>query len=283
MLSVYLDMGGTGEPICYKLLLNLATAGCMSAKELEGPVSSSGVKEHLLDHLWGKVAVAMASMLSPTPNGLEILTIVHPGDLESIVSAVSKNAPQRHAAELCAVLSSGATKCLEVAHLCVSAESGELEQHREATLRLFRACFAGVCQLDPHYKKLHEISEKVLSASLAVADNKSDDSKSNDVNVRACLSICKAMEDTDGTESVAIAVFKRLCQLVGSEDPRLRQAVGAVLGKVNVGRVLEDSRTQCEQAERRAAAAESEILELRRELEKMAKEKKALEGQVSVF
>jgi hypothetical protein len=293
MLSVYLDECAKGEAAwnnavdvktSYKLLVDLATAGFRSAKTVESHVSACSIaaKENLLDNLWRKIAVAIAVMLSPTPNGSKFLTIMHPGDLESIVGAVSMNAPSRHAAELCAVLSSGASKCLELAHLSVDNDTEELEQHKETSLSLFSACFSGVCQLDPQYKRLPEISEKVLSASLGVAYGATD-SNFDDVNVQACLSICKAMEDADGTESIVIAVFTQLCQLVGAEDPRLRQAVGAVLGNVDVGRILEDTRTQCEQAERRATAAESTILELTRELEKLSKEKAALEGQRAVF
>ena len=293
MLSRYLDETAKGESAwssdagvstSCNLLVKLATAGFSSSKTLESNMSDapSEVKRELLDALWGNFAVAMASMLSPKATGPNAMTILYSEDLKIIVSEACRHKPQRHTAEVCSVLSSGASKCLEIAQMAAESDSdvGRLKQQR--TMQLFSSCFQGVCSLDPKNKQLQDLAEKVLSASLEIVRGKTDINMENP-NIQASLSVCKTMEDTEGTENLAIAVFKQLCQLVGVDEPVLRQAIGAVLSKVDVGRVLEDSQTRCDEAEQRASVAERQVLELSQNIEKLLQEKAVLEAQLPGF
>jgi hypothetical protein len=289
MISLFLDEGDAKKASnnsasvkqSYKLLVPLMAVCLKSAKELESndPEHSdlSIAKMRLLDNVWEKVCISLARMLSPTPNGSKLLTIQHAVELVDLVNISSQNVPPRHFSELCAILSSGALKILEVVRH-KDFEDEALQRCREEDLNLFAACFTGVCQVQPKYKNLQVIAEQVLSATLEVISGKGDSNASEvdlskNVNVRCCLLICNAMQETKGIERLAIAVFPHLCQLVGAEEPRLRQAVGGVLFRVNVGKVLEENQTRCEEAEERARKAESRVSQLSLELEKLRKEK----------
>jgi chaperonin cofactor prefoldin len=91
------------------------------------------------------------------------------------------------------------------------------------------------------------------------------------------------MQETTGVERVVIGVFPQLCQLVGAREPQLRQAVGGVLARVNVGQVLQETQEKCEKAEERAHTAEAKVQKLSEELKNLTQEKEALERQLAVF
>ena len=232
MISVFLEdadskKGGKGiassSKQSYKLLVPLMATGLKSAAALEvyDPEQSSltDAKIWLLDHLWGTVFVSLARMFSPTPNGSKLLTIPHASDLIGLIHASADNVPQRHHAELCNILSSGASKCLDVAQQFSDTHQDDTETkaYRDDLLKLFAACFAGVCQLQPKDKNLRKIAEQALVATcdMVYAGQKADDdSNNNDLTLPVCLLICTAMQNATGIEHLVISVFPQLCQLV---------------------------------------------------------------------
>jgi hypothetical protein len=298
MISVFLDKvhakKSSKKPShvdsSYKLLVPLMAAGLKSARELESMASDDSstnkAKEGLLDILWEQICVSLARMFSPTPNGSKLLTIRHAVDLVDAVNSCSENASSRHSGELCAILSSGASKGLEVAKLFVDkgVEDKEIQRHRDESLKLFAACFTGVCQLQPQHNMLKIIAEQILSSALEVISKKTSDMDPlKDVGMQACLLICQAMQEINGVELVAIPIFPQLCQLVGAEETQLRKAVGGVLARVNVGKILEESQTKSEAAEVRARTAEKKVAELSGELEETRTEKEALQRQLPMI
>jgi len=95
--------------------------------------------------------------------------------------------------------------------------------------------------------------------------------------------ICRAMQEIPGADLVAVAVFPQLCQLVGIDLTELRKAVGDVLAKVDVGRVIEEADALRLAAEERAVVAEIKVVELTKEVDKLRDEKEALERQLALL
>lgn len=277
----------------FKLLVPLMAAGLESARELQLDSNDlSDAKKGLLDNLWGNVCILLTKTLTPTttPNGSKLLKFQHAVEMVDLVRISSKNGPIGYTSRLCAILSAAASKCLDAAkaYSAKDLEDANLQKHREESLNLFAACFRGVCCLQPKYKNLKITAEQVLTSTMKLLSGQGDRSElepSKNVNVLCCLLICNVMQETVDVEHLAIAVFPLLCQLVavGAEDPQLRQALGGVLAKVDVAKVLEENQARCEEAEERALKAEIKVSELSLELEKVHKEKEALERQLALL
>lgn len=282
MLTIFLKeslpSSATGISCSYKLLVPLITQGLGSAKEMQmiySKLSSSKLK--LLDSLWDKTTITLNHMLTPKMDGTALL-MPHSIDLIEIAAVISTTTPPRRREEICAILSSGASKCLALAR--------DYPSQRNETLRLFTACFSGVCRVDPKNRSLKAIAEQVLVATtLAISkiEPKQDDQFLKDVDVQACLMICRAMQEVEGVDGVVISIFPHLCQLVAVDFTELRKAVGDVLSKVDVGRVIAESDALRLSAEERAIVAEIKVVELTKELEKLHTEKEALERQLALI
>ncbi len=262
----------------YSLLASLMRRGLASANELQmmsNQLSSSKVK--LLDSLWDKTTMTLNYMLTPKVDDNKQQMIPHSIDLIDIATSVSKTTPPRRREEICAILSSGASKCLELAR-------DDPSQRNEA-LRLFTACFTAVCRVDPKNRSLRIIAEHVLTATTLVVSrqSKQDDEFIKDVNVQACLMICRAMQKVEGVDLVAIAVFPQLCRLIAVESTELRKAVGDVLAKIDVGRVIAESDASRLAAEGRAIVAEIKVVELTKELADLQQEKADLQRRIALL
>lgn len=299
LLSILLEGGCDGDSevqnneISYKLLMPLVEPCLKSAKVMEKDTSSMSnhvdVKIQLLDVLWERLCVALAKMLSPISDGSKCMPILHASDLVDIVKSTSQYPPSRVSSELCAILAAGASKCLEIAKLYAGAAKSSSEDltaqdHQGKILKLFTACFSAVCTLEPDDKSLPLIAEEVLSAaqfSVASDSSEPDASLLKQLNVQACVLVCQVLQDTEGIERVAIAIFPLLCQLIGGQNSSVHQAASGVLSRVSVGKVLEDTQRRCETAEARALAAEKTVARLSTELEQISKEKEALERQLA--
>lgn len=302
MLSIFLDEQGkekvnselTTVKQSYELVIPMVASGLASAKCIEASLADGSkdgkVLVVLLDTLWDKLLISLARMLSPIPNGSKLLIIPHASDLVDLVSLLSQHVPKSHFSEVCAVLSSGASKCMEVAKLLSEKDVDDkgLQRQKEESVNLFAACFSGVCKLQPDDSNLQIIAEQVLSASQEVISGKKDSNRANseiseNVILKTCLIVCEILQDTQGIERVVIALFPYLCYLVGTEEPRLRQAVAGVLATVDVVKILEEDHVRAEEAEKRAAVAERTVSDLTLELEKVQKEKEILERQLALL
>lgn len=281
MLSIFHDDSrisqSRGHGTSYKLLASLITRGLAGAKELQMKSKKlSAAKVKWLDSLWDKMTRTLNHMLIPRMQGSE-LSIPHSADVINIVVAVSNSTPLRRRDEICALLLSCASKCLELAKVNPS--------HCDDMIQLFTACFSGVCKLDPKNRALKVISDQVLTATILAVDQDSNHNGTllKDVNIQACLIICQVLQEVEGADVVAISVFPQLCRLVAVEWIELRKSVGDVLSKVDIGHVLAESDALRLAAEERAIVAEIKVVELTKELEKLQDEKEGLERQLALI
>ena len=290
LLITYLDEASQPSfaslsTLSYKLLVPLWVGGLESASQLENKQSGDAIVQ-LLDALWEKVCLSLSKMMAPVSNGSMVLTSQHSVDLGELVKAASKNVPKRHQSGLCAIFSSGAANCLEMAKLQNDSSPEETERNQVEFLKLFTTCFSAVCMLQPENSSLLATADHVLSEARRsdLKDSENDDSDSSfNLGVEATLSICRAIRQMNRPETITIFLFPQLCKLVGTEHLELRQAVGEVLALVDVGRVLNEARTRCQHAEKRAEEAEQRAAKLAKEVEELRKAKDALERQVAVF
>lgn len=281
-----------GSNVSYKLFVPMMRAGLKGAKEIDASAQASNAVTALIDTLWEKVCIILATLMSPIPNGSKLLTLQHATDLVKMVIAVSENTPARHSEEVCAILSSGASKCLDIAK--VNAENAaeekdgsgineETRRNQDVILKLFQACFGGVCTLDPLDKRLQIIAKQILSETLQIIKKNDDVNVRRDVNLQACVLVCRVMQERQGTERLAISVFSYLCQIVGCEEIQLRRVVGGVLARVDIARTLQENQEQTELAEQRATTAEERLKILKQKYEKLIVEKESLERQLAIL
>jgi hypothetical protein len=302
VFSIFLEVVGekakATNMLSYKLLLPLAVQGLQSCTRLEqridveASLDKKSKEKMLKDYLWENVCDGLSRMLKPVPNESNAWTIIQrAGDLADLVNNATAHVPPRHQRQYCAILSFGASTCLEVAAAKAKKDNttvkevsndGKKTGPDEDTLKLFRSCFAGVCSLQPEDQSLHATANQVLSECLdvlAAAAAAPDTCIESTVSVQATLLICQAMHQTQnqGIEPLTIAVFPHLCKLVGAEQLVLRQAAGGVLATINVGKVLKDTRTRCDQAEERADIAEQRAAKLATAIEVLQVKNESLE------
>lgn len=249
------------------------------------PEHQGSPMDQLLDLLWDRLCAVLARLLSSAfQNELSAQVFT---DLIVIVDGISKYPNDRFSSELCGVLATEAMNCLDLPPPPPEEKSDDDEDYSNESLKLFGSCFGGICRLNPGEKILPVIAKKVLvSAKAELSKDKEDDESANsdDVTkrkVEACIIMCQSMEDTVGMELVVISVFPLLCEMVGATDRRLRDAVAAVLSKVNVGNALEDIKGQAQSAEVRAQRAEEQVASMRKQLEDLRKENEALQRQLA--
>lgn len=283
MLTTFLDepdprLEGVG--LSYKPLIALVTLGLPSFKKLQDKfaISAGDLKAKLLfvDDLWDKMLVTLNRVLTPTSKEeSKVLTIPRASDLVELVKVAAEMTPPHRRDEMCHILASGASKCLEVA-------KGDPSQH-SGTLTLFTACFKGVCRIDAKNRTLQKIAESVLASTITISSNKRNGDPLDDVQVQACLRICRTIQEGEDMDLMAVAIFPRLCQLVGSELDELRKVAGHVLAKVDLGSVIAESDALRLSAEERAVVAEIQVVELTKEVTRLREEKEALERQLALI
>eukprot|EP00980_Cylindrotheca_fusiformis_P013534 scaffold3450_cov114-Cylindrotheca_fusiformis.AAC.39 len=267
------------DEVSFKLLTRLISPCLQSAKELERSIESgsdaNGYEMQLLDVLWERLCVTLTNMLSLASDGVKIAAIPHAADLAELVNSISESTNSKFSSKLCDILELGALRCLEVANC---------SRFNPENLTLFGSCFRGICRLDSADTSLPYIANQAFSAVNHVqpdAPSESEDFRSINFKVEACVLACQIMQDTRGIDRVIVAVFPSLCQLVRAEDSRLREAAGGVLSHVNVGQLLNDTQTRCELAETRAQVAENRLSDLSSQVKQLLKEKEALEQQLA--
>jgi hypothetical protein len=150
---------------------------------------------------------------------------------------------------------------------------------REESLKIFEACFNGMCSLQSHGPSLHDLTKKVLEGVTLPDSNADDRELSTDVAVIVCQVIARNAE----MERLVIRVFSLLCRCMSIDDQGLRNQASILLGRVDVGKVLETTTRKCELAEERAQEAEEHIQELMDEIEDLREENDSLQQQILVY
>ena len=273
-----------------QLLVSLATGCLQSASRLEtsqGGQENRSVKRQLLDSLWERISMSLSKMLSPPQNGSTPMTLQHAVELADLVKMASANVPKRHREDFCAILLTGALKCLDVVRIQnkenSSLSDGDGRLRRDEILQLFTACFSGVCSVQPEDPRLRAIAEQVVSEALEEMSNiEAGSSIDSLIGIQATLLVCQSMQEIKEIESLKIHLFPNLCKLVGADQIELRRTVGAFLASVDVSQVLDETRSRCHHAEQRAAEAEKRAARLAEEVEELTKTKEALERQQAV-
>jgi hypothetical protein len=269
-----------------QLLVPLATECLQSASRLETSQSgqeNTDVKRLLLDSLWEKVSMSLSKMLSPPQNGSTLLTIQHAADLVGLVKIASANVPRRHGEDFCAILLTGSLTCLQVVRIQNKENSAisdaDRRLRRDEILKLFTACFSGVCAVQPEDPRLRDIAEQVVSEACEEMQTLEPGSSIDSLRIgmQATLLLCQSMQEIKEIETLAIYLFPRLCKLVGVDQIDLRRTVGAFLAGVDVSRVLDETKRRCHHAEQRADEAEKRAGRLAKEVEELKKTNEELE------
>jgi hypothetical protein len=273
-----------------QLLVPLATECLQSVSRLEtsqGGQENRCVKLQLLDSLWEKVSMSLEKMLSLPPNGSTLLTIQHAVELVGLVKAASANVPRRHRETFCSILLTGGMQCLEFSRIQnkenSSISDADRQLRRDEILKLFTACFSGVCLVQPEEPRLRAIAEQVVSEALEEMSNLDAGSSIDSlIGVQATLLICQSMQEIEEIETLKIYLFPKLCKLVGADQIELRWTVGTFLASVDVSQVLDETKSRCHHAEQRADEAEKRAARLAKEVQELTKTKEALERQQAV-
>ena len=253
----------------YKLLVPILQEGLKSAKAISQ--ESAQATKNLLDNVWERMCLTLSRMLSPSiGKSSEQDSILHPADLIDIVNAATDNVPSSYSFDICTIVISGASRCLE------TVKKGRLSaEENEDFLNLFAACFSGMCKVRPQDAPTHGIAELVLESAFQSLESAPTEV---DWNVKSAHKVCEVLESTSNVEVVIIAVFSHLSKLVGVEEKSTRRAAGAVLASANIRGVVEDAENQRMAAEERARVAESRVAELERQIAELRKQSETPAG-----
>eukprot|EP00934_Nitzschia_sp_Nitz4_P005997 Nitzschia sp. Nitz4//scaffold6_size259037//98458//103848//NITZ4_001067-RA/size259037-processed-gene-0.68-mRNA-1//-1//CDS//3329556872//5987//frame0 len=223
----------------------------------------------ILDEVWSMIPLCLSQMFNMKATPAEQDQIVLPDQLSDIVNVVASAASSRRIDTICSVIATGAKQCL------LASSSGAAPP--EGYLTLFKACFDGVCKMDPRNALLKAMTEEVMNfavQSVSMQESgEATDSTGNDSKIRACLVVCEVLREESGTGPLVVQVFSQLCRLVGLENQQLRQAAGRALSTVDVTNIIAEADAARLAAEERAVVAEIQVVELRRQVAKLREEK----------
>lgn len=281
---------------CYKLFVPVLQEGLCSASILEqqamGDDDDNMDKQELrdlLNVLWERLCNSLAQMLSPVPVAPHVYRIPLPSSLIEILTATSEHVPYHHRSEYCNILSSGASKSMEIA---ISANSSplkdgdaarKLKKLSEEALSIFKSCFNGICQIQPDNAILPGIAERGLNEAIKAIEERGSENETTKNAIETVLIICQAMRSHEKMDTLIISVFSQLCRLIGVENGALRSEIGQLLGTVDVAKILDEAKHQRAVAEQRAEAAEQQVVALKSQLKDLRATNESLQQQVSVF
>lgn len=286
----------------YTLLVPIIESGLASASRLEnvkgsdveGNDAAAGDEEDSawLDPLWEKVFVLLAHFLSPVRTASHGSYIARSASLLEILHSVISHVPARENGKICVILSSGVESSIEVAQSqanIVDDESTTSEVKRKAktrgeeALKVFEACYDGLCKLEPQSRSLHELTKKLLKEALPPDSTECVSAADNGLHTDVAVIVCRMVARNTGMERLAIGIFSLLSRLISVDDVVLRREAGSILGRIDVGRVLEEATQRCESAEERAQEAEEHIQELIDEIDDLREENELLHQQILVY
>ena len=294
MLTIYMEgedpLVRDGPSSSLELLISFADVVLeKSMAEFETLYSELPVpKKDLLDSSWQSIALSLSYMLSPILDDTTNRSIIaHPKELNDLVQIYTKEIPLRYRPSICATLSSGASKCLEVS-------IGNSGSKNQDYLALFATCFAGACICDASEPRLVSTAEKVLDQASEEVQvlSSSDEVNSSNFAIPAAILMCEALSkiartrqpEEDTIDGLVVKLFGRMCPLISCEYDPLRKAVGNILAQVDIGSIIATTNDRLVQAVQRAEAAEQQVKLLTTEVDELKRDKAALEHQAgSIF
>lgn len=287
----------------YAFLVPIIEAGLESASRLEksneaapGDESEEKVAKQQdsawLGPLWEEVVSVVSHLLTPVRSASNGSYMARSGSLVDMLKSVTSNVPTRENDKICAVLSSGVESSIEVAQsqtVVTNDESATSEVRRKAktrseeALKVFESCFDGLCKLEPQSPSLQKLAKAVLEVVLRpdLAGSTAQDNK--ELQMKVAVTVCKVIARNAAMERLTIGIFSILSKLISVGDEELRREAGNILGRVDVGQVLEDATRRCESAEDRAQEAEDHIHELMDDIEDLREENESLHQQILVY
>lgn len=259
----------------YAKLASLITLGLPAAKRIQ-ETNVRGPKAELSVFLWEKVLSFLTYVLKPAPEMSKRKSSAHHDtEITQIVKVLPEACPMRRRDDFCNILAQKCSKEFELARA---------GPPQNSTLGLFGACFGAACQINSANRALEKIADDVLSStgSAVAFYRKNPGDPLDDVHIKACLLICHSINEFERAELLAIALFPQLCLLVGTDVMELRKAIGDVLAKVNISKIIAESESLRFAAEERAIVAEIKLVALTKELESLRAEKETLERQLAL-
>ena len=210
-----------------------------------------------------------------------------------MLKSVTSHVPSRENEKICDILSAGVESSIEVAQSqtaigndeSMSSEvSRKAKTRSEEALKVFESCFDGLCKLEPQSSILHKLVKSLLEKDAILSDSAgvgTDDDRELHVNIS--IIVCKVISRNSEMERLTISIFSLLSKLISVDNEVLRIEAGNILGRVDVGQVLEEATRRCESAERRAEEAEEHIHELVEEIDDLRDENESLHQQILVY
>ena len=304
-----------GKKRCYTLLVPIMESGLCSASRLGNSLNLSSTDDRgsdaeasgegsdaeadqveeatWLHRLWDMAVVVLTQMLSPVRSQSHGPYISRAASLLETLEAVVSHIPPSQYDSICPVLSSGASTSVEIARQQSAIMNGDSKSadtrrkakiHREEALKIFEVCFNGMCRLEPQSPRLQDLTKNVLQSALSPDSNEeaglSDD---YELHTDAAVIVCQVIARNAEMERLVIAVFSLLCKLMSTDNEFLRTEAGILLGRVDVGQVLEATTRRCELAEERVQEAEEHIRELLDEIEDLREENDSLQQRILVY
>lgn len=268
----------------YTLLVPIIDAGLESSSRLASTTEDSS----WLDPLWEAIIGVLTHLLTPVRTASSGSYMARSASLLEILKPVVSYAPRSEQERICGILTSGVASSTDVAqgqadiaaNECTPSDVRRKTKTRaEEALKVFEACFDGLCKLGPHSRTLHQLSRSILTDALP------DEGRGDDGGMNAIIATiaCRVISRNSAMERLAIEIFALLSRLISVEDEELRREAGNILSGVHVGEVLEEATRRCEAAEERAQEAEAHVHELMDEIEDLREENQSLHQQILVY
>jgi hypothetical protein len=230
-------------------------------------------------------------MLAPAPASVadDTMVVHHAQEVTEIVVASQTFSITHYKTDLCGMLAQGAETSLSIANRLEEVamkESDDTELRsstlsaRDRHLRLFAVCFEVVCSIDPEMVQLRSIAHRAIEPVLLAAGS---DSAHSQFNGNVAFIVCQLISKRKGMDSLVISIFPLLCKLVSSPNAALREAACNILSEFRIAESLTSAQIRCEDAERRAALAETKLKEVEHFLELLKKENGRLKKDVAVL
>lgn len=274
---------GQGDPRkrpCYKRVLPVIIAGFEAIRECD-----LGDLQKIAHDVALEFCTVLKKLLSPMPTREELERIRRAQDLVEIVNAISERAPEKYIDLICSVFSSGAKSSLKTAVLHdefeLSHEDSDLlpksREHRTELLSLFRACFVGLCSLNPRDPDLVGVARDALHECLKAIERGPTGSIRIKIGLGICEDICRFGEDVPG---LVTGIFQFLCRLIVSESGPMRESANRVFQTAKVCDLLESHQSR---ADRIAQEAEREKTALGRRIDDLENENVKLRQDLAVL
>ena len=278
----------------YDLFLPIFCKGLEVVSSHDGIPQGDGDEN---DGIWVRVIAVLSYILMPYNDDSNWRTssyATNPQEVEAVVSLCVKKLPTKFNDDVGSVLRKGAENSAKFSRECrandtddshITMNDEDISTLRRNCLRIFQACFGGLCNSQPTSQMLISLSETLLKGAVdgaaqtaSMKENNKDDFDARirtDIDVEVALFVCESLRKLPNLEEVAISLFPWLCKLTRSDSAALRTEAGVVLSSVDLVGVIE----RAQQAEARAAIAEKRYEKLLAEANAIKEENEELKRQ----